>query len=42
MDSKLRIEFMNKIMDCIIGEENGIDNKFLDFKSDIKDLILIK
>ena len=41
-DSKLRIEFMNKIIDYIIKKENGIDNKFLDFKSDIKDLILIK
>ena len=40
IDSKLKINFMNKIMDFITQNLNKEDNKFFDFISDIKDLII--
>ena len=40
IDSKLKINFMNKIMDFIMQNLNKEDNKFFDFISDIKDLII--
>ena len=40
MDSKLKIDFMNKILNFIIKIQNNEDNKFFDFNSDIKDLII--
>ena len=42
IDSKLKINFMNKIMDFIMQNLNKEDNKFFDFISDIKDLIITK
>ena len=40
MDSKLKIDFMNKILNFIIQIQNKEDNNFFDFNSDIKELIL--
>ena len=42
IDSKLKINFMNKIMNFIMQNLNKEDNKFFDFISDIKDLIITK
>ena len=42
MDSKLKVDFMNKIMDFIMKIQNKDDNKFFDFNSDIKELIITK
>ena len=40
MDSKSKIDFMNKILNFIIKIQNNEDNKFFDFNSDIKELII--
>ena len=40
MDSKSKINFMNKILNFIIKIQNKEDNKFFDFNSDIKELII--
>ena len=40
MDSKLKIDFMNKILNFIIQIQNKEENKFFDFNSDIKELII--